>query len=188
MDLPADDKNALAAFALEKTAESLLCLNTDGKILYANPAAARTLGESASELCQRDIFSVAADMNPALWKELWKEIRANSSFAFEFQLGNGDHLVQVEMTVYHLEHVQSEFACVFFRDIEERKRLQNLQQEFVSTASHELRTPMTVIREGMSQVAEGLRGDVNDSQKRALSLALNGIDRLARIIDELLDI
>src|SRR5262249_1878072 len=75
----------------------------------------------------------------------------------------------------------------FFRDIEERKRLQNLQQEFVSTASHELRSPMTIIREGLSQVLEGLRGDLNDSQRRALTLALNGIDRLGRIIDELLD-
>ncbi len=188
MLLSADDMQVLVAFAAEKTAESLLCLNTEGKILYVNPAAARTLGEPAPELCRRDIFSVAPDMNPALWKELWKEIRANSSFAFEFQLGSADHRIQVEMTVYHLEHVQTELACVFFRDIEERKRLQTLQQEFVSTASHELRTPMTVIREGISQVAEGLRGDVNDSQKRALTLALNGIDRLARIIDELLDI
>ncbi len=188
MDLSADDLRALLAFAVEKTGESCLGLNPEGKILYANPAAARTLGEPAAELCGRDIFSIAPEMNPALWKELWKEIRANSSFAFEFQLGSQDHPIQVEMTVYLLEHVQSELACVFFRDIEERKRLQNLQQEFVSTASHELRTPMTVIREGISQVAEGLRGDVNDSQGRALSLALNGIDRLARIIDELLDI
>jgi len=37
-------------------------------------------------------------------------------------------------------------------------------------------------------VVEGLRGDINDAQRRALSLALNGIERLGRIIDDLLDI
>ena len=92
------------------------------------------------------------------------------------------------ISIHYLAPNHRELACVFFRDIEERKRLQNLQQEFVGTVSHELRTPMTVIREGVSQVLEGLRGDVSDSQKRALTLALNGIDRLGRIIDELLDI
>src|SRR5579871_743039 len=175
MPLSPEESRALASFAAERTSDGLFCLNTEGKILFANEAAARTLGQPASAFVGRDIFSIAPEMNPALWKELWKEIRSNSSFAFEFTLSAaGGRLAQVDIAVHHLEPMQRELACVFFRDIEERKRLQNLQQEFVSTASHELRSPMTIIREGISQVLEGLRGDLNDSQKRALSLALSG--------------
>src|SRR5882672_10451309 len=189
MPMSPEELRSLASFVAERTAEGLLCLDTEGKILFANESAARTLGLPVSTLCQKDLFSVAPEMNPPLWKELWKEIRTNSSFAFEFQLSAAaSRHVQVDLVAHHLEPGKRELACVFFRDVEERKRLQNLQQEFVSTASHELRTPMTVIREGVSQVLEGLRGDVNESQSRALSLALNGIDRLARIINELLDI
>jgi PAS domain S-box-containing protein len=189
MNLSPEEFHPLTELAAEKAAEGLLCLETDGRILYANDAAARTLAQTAAALCERTIFQIAPEMNPALWQELWKEIRRHASFAFEFALlAAEEKLIQVEVTVHHLKTDRRELACVFFRDIEERKRLQNLQQEFVSTASHELRTPMTVIREGVSQVLEGLRGDINDSQRRSLSIALSGIDRLGRIIDELLDI
>jgi PAS domain S-box-containing protein len=189
MNLSPEEFHPLTELAAEKAAEGLLCFETDGRILYANDAAARTLAQSVATLSGRTIFEIAPEMNPALWQELWKEIRRHASFAFEFVLSSAEErLVQVEVSVHYLKPARRELACIFFRDIEERKRLQNLQQEFVSMASHELRTPMTVIREGISQVLEGLRGDINDSQSRALSLALNGIDRLGRIIDELLDI
>jgi PAS domain S-box-containing protein len=188
MNLSPDEFHPLVELAAERTTDGLLCLDTDGKILYVNEAAVRTLGQTAPALLDRTIFDIAPDMNVPLWRELWKEIRGRSFFAFEFGLAAPeDRVVQVDISAHHLKPGKRELACVFFRDIEERKRLQNLQQEFVSTASHELRTPMTVIREGVSQVAEGLRGDINDSQRRALTLALNGIDRLGRIIEELLD-
>jgi PAS domain S-box-containing protein len=189
MPLSPEELRALSSFVGDRTSDGILGLDTDGKILYANEAAARTLGQSVAALCEHDLFSMAPEMNPSLWKELWKEIRSHASFAFEFGFtGAEGRLIHVDISVHHLEPGARELACVFFRDIEERKRLQHLQQEFVSTASHELRTPMTVMREGVSQVLEGLRGDLNDSQRRALTLAVNGIDRLGRIIDELLDI
>ena len=188
MNLTPEEFRPLVELAAERTSECLLCVDADGKVLYANEAAARTLGRAPALLLDRTFFDLAPEMNSALWKELWKEIRGRSSFAFEFVLAAAEERrVQADISVHYLNPAARDLACVFFRDIEERKRLQNLQQEFVSTASHELRTPMTVIREGVSQVLEGLRGDVTDAQRRALTLALNGIDRLARIIDELLD-
>ncbi len=188
MDLSPEEFHPLVELAAERTSDGLLCLDPDGKILMANDSAARTLGQAAPALCGKTIFQIAPEMNPSLWRELWKEIRAHASFAFEFGLcATEGRTAHVDISVHYLRPGKRDLACVFFRDIEERKRLQNLQQEFVSTASHELRSPMTVIREGVSQVLEGLRGEVNDSQRRALSLALNAIDRLGRIIDELLD-
>ncbi len=189
MTLTQAEFHPIVELAADKTADGFLCLDVAGQILYANDAAARALSETTTTLSDKTIFQIAPEMNPSLWRELWKEIRGRSVFAFEFAFASGpDHPIQVDLSVHYLKPATRELACVFFRDIEERKRLQNLQQEFVSTASHELRTPMTVIREGVSQVLEGLRGDINDSQRRALSIALNGIDRLGRIIDELLDI
>jgi PAS domain S-box-containing protein len=188
MDLSPDEFHPLVELAAERTSDGLLCLDTDGKILMSNESAARTLGQTTAALRGKTFFEIAPEMNSSLWRELWKEIRANGSFAFEFGLSASEgRTAHVDLSVHFLRPGGRELACVFFRDIEERKRLQNLQQEFVSTASHELRSPMTVIREGVSQVFEGLRGDVNESQRRALSLALNAIDRLGRIIDELLD-
>lgn len=77
---------------------------------------------------------------------------------------------------------------LFGADITERKRVDELKKEFVSTVSHELRTPLTIIREGVSQVLDGILGEVNPDQKQALSMSLEGMNRLGRIVDDLLDI
>ncbi|MDD5218067.1 MAG: ATP-binding protein [Candidatus Omnitrophica bacterium] len=79
-------------------------------------------------------------------------------------------------------------AILILQDITERKRLETLKDEFVSTVSHELRTPMTIIREGVSQVIDGLLGQTTKDQQKVMMITLESIDRLGRIIDDLLDI
>lgn len=86
------------------------------------------------------------------------------------------------------QNADGRFECILFgADITERKRIEQLKDEFVSTVSHELRTPLTMIKEGVSQVAEGIMGEVNEEQRKFLSIVLEGIDRLRRIVDDLLD-
>jgi signal transduction histidine kinase len=60
--------------------------------------------------------------------------------------------------------------------------------DFVSTVSHELRTPLTVTREAISQVSDGICGEINTEQKQFLFMSIEGIDRLSRLIGNLLDI
>lgn len=75
-----------------------------------------------------------------------------------------------------------------FRDLTKEKELDRTKTEFISTVSHELRTPLTSIREGVAQVYEGILGEVNQDQKEFLGIALEEVDRLAAIINDLLDI
>ncbi len=70
----------------------------------------------------------------------------------------------------------------------ELKEVDRIKDEFVSTASHELRTPLAVIRENASLLNDGVVGEVNDRQKKLLVTSLANVDRLAKILDNLLDI
>ncbi len=70
----------------------------------------------------------------------------------------------------------------------ERKRLEQMKDEFISSVSHELRTPLTIIQEGISQILDGILGDVADTQKKILSICFSNATRLSRIVDDLLDI
>lgn len=79
-------------------------------------------------------------------------------------------------------------AIEIIRDITKEKEVDRMKNEFISTVSHELRTPLTVIREGVSLVTDGILGPINEKQSRFLRVALGDIDRLKRIIDNLLDI
>jgi len=74
------------------------------------------------------------------------------------------------------------------KDITEQKKTEKLKDEFVSTVSHELRTPLSITKEGVSLVLDEIPGKINDKQKNILGMSRDNMDRLARIIDDLLDI
>jgi nitrogen-specific signal transduction histidine kinase len=62
------------------------------------------------------------------------------------------------------------------------------ENESIQRIAHSLRTPLTAIREGMSQVHEGLLGSTTKLQGEYLGSALHELDRLRRIIEDYLDL
>jgi PAS domain S-box-containing protein len=79
-------------------------------------------------------------------------------------------------------------------DITERKRAEEKLKEametksqFISTVSHELRTPLVSMKEAISIVSDEVAGKINKDQRRFLNIAERNIDRLARLINEVLD-
>ncbi len=86
----------------------------------------------------------------------------------------------------------NEAIRLLYRELEQKtkalEKLDQLKSDFISAVSHELRTPLSIVKEGISLVLEGIPGDINEKQKKLLTVAKGNIDRLARIINELLDI
>ena len=70
----------------------------------------------------------------------------------------------------------------------ELRRLNQLKSEFVSMVSHELRTPLAIIKEGVKLTADGTTGPVNETQRECLNMAVDGVNRLSRLISDLLDV
>jgi two-component system, sensor histidine kinase and response regulator len=70
---------------------------------------------------------------------------------------------------------------------EELEQAIAMQMEFTSTVSHELRTPLTAIKSGVSIVLDGIAGEVNPDQKDFLSTVNRNVDRLTRLINDVLD-
>jgi signal transduction histidine kinase len=67
------------------------------------------------------------------------------------------------------------------------KEALNARADLVNMVSHDLRIPLTAIREGIDIVMGGQAGAVNDEQKDFLSLAKRNVERLARLITDFLD-
>ena len=66
-------------------------------------------------------------------------------------------------------------------------KLYDQAHEFVDNVSHEFRTPLTVIKEYVSLIREGLVGDVTDEQQRMLHIAEDRADDLNIKVDDMLD-
>jgi len=68
------------------------------------------------------------------------------------------------------------------------KEFDDLKSEFVSMASHELRSPMASMKMGVSTVLREMIGPLNEDQKLMLGIAERNIDRLTTLTSELLDL
>ncbi|MGA1794289.1 MAG: two-component system histidine kinase PnpS [bacterium] len=78
-------------------------------------------------------------------------------------------------------------AVLVFHDVTELRRLERIRQDFVANVSHELKTPVTIIK-GYAETL--LDGALNDTQnaREFVEIIHSDADRLARLIDDLLDL
>jgi signal transduction histidine kinase len=67
-------------------------------------------------------------------------------------------------------------------------KLDRLKSEFVSDVSYELRTPLTAIKGYINYLIEGIAGDLKPLQRDFLTRGQGSIDRLVRLINDLLDL
>jgi signal transduction histidine kinase len=74
------------------------------------------------------------------------------------------------------------------RDITDRKLLDRMKDEFVSMVSHELRTPLTAIKGFIELVLDGDAGPVAETQREFLEVAARNADKLAALINDILDV
>ncbi len=71
---------------------------------------------------------------------------------------------------------------------EKLQELDRLKSAFVSIVSHELRTPMTSIKGYVENMLDGLTGGLTEKQSYYLSRVKFNIERLTRMINDLLDL
>jgi len=71
-----------------------------------------------------------------------------------------------------------------------RRRLAELEAEknrFLRHLSHELKTPLTALREGAELLNDGIGGPLSDSQRKVVGIMKDNSIKLQRLIEELLD-
>jgi signal transduction histidine kinase/HAMP domain-containing protein len=73
------------------------------------------------------------------------------------------------------------------RDMSERARLERAKSEFVATASHELRSPLTSIK-GFVELLERSPEGMSDRQREFVDIILKSTDRLVDLVNDLLDV
>jgi len=180
---------------LDSVADGICGVDRRGMVSFANPAAARLLGATTSELigkavhellhgaaaedrrCAEDcpLRRATGHQMPALGEDTIYR-RDGSWFPAEYAL------------TPILEQGRFSGSVLSFHDISQRYALDRLKDEFISTVSHELRTPLTSIRGALGLLSSGILGEVNDKAANLLRIALTNSDRLVRLINDILDL
>jgi len=76
-------------------------------------------------------------------------------------------------------------VCIL-RDVTQLKEIDTLKSDFVSTVSHDLRSPLTLMR-GYASMLE-MAGELNDQQKNYAKMIVQGVDNMAKLVNNLLDL
>jgi PAS domain S-box-containing protein len=175
------ERGADAARALAYVADGVALLDTEGRVLHWNPAAAAITGVAEDDALGRPV----AEVVPA-WAALTSHVPlvppggAARPVTVPIVLGGRERWVSVsgvdfgDGTVYTLQDVTEEHA------------LEKTRSDFVATASHELRTPLAAVYGAVRTLR---RKDVvlsESDRSQFLEMIESEATRLAKIVDQIL--
>ena len=75
-----------------------------------------------------------------------------------------------------------------FGDSTREGNVDEMKNDFISVVSHEIRTPMTSIKGSLELLLGGYAGELPSETSELLGISLTAVDRLIRLINDLLDI
>ncbi len=171
--------------------DGILILDADtGHIVDVNPFLIKLLGYSKNEFLGKKLWEIGAFKDTQACKNAFLKLQTEDYVRYEdlpLETKDGKSIeVEFVSNVYLVDHTRV-IQCNI-RDITERIRIEHIKEGIVRTVAHELRSPLAIIKEGVSVVLERIAGDLNKNQEEMLTLVNNTIDRLIRVTNNLLDI
>lgn len=163
---------------------------SDGVFLEANPALFQMLGytpEEFSGLSYWDLTPNKYREDEQLQLQTLQQLGRYGPYEKHFVTKQGDWLPVLLNGVLITGSDGELQIWSIIQDISERKRSEQLKNEFVSTISHELRTPLTSISAALRMVLGGMLGEVPEKIHDMLSVAAKNSQRLTLLINDLLD-
>lgn len=97
------------------------------------------------------------------------------------------HELDCELRIVPVESDGRPILLCFVRDVSQLKQAEQSRNDVVAMLSHDLRTPLAAIKEAMSLLSETAAPRLEDRQRRYLTIAREEIDRLNRMIDNLVE-
>jgi PAS domain S-box-containing protein len=159
----------------------------EGKTVDANAAAEALVGVGERELAGKRASEHYDPETPRQFDEA--ALRRGERAAVERQFRRKDGSALPVLVSYAIAVLDGEeFVVEAYTDLSERKRLDQLKNEFVFVAAHELRNPVTAIKLLLDIIFEDKRLVLDPVLRGYLSKMEEANDRLTQLVDDLLEV
>ena len=167
-----------------------------GKITRVNPKALSILGYSKKELLgewfPRKIQAVTQDNKPLnlIDRPITRAFLNGDTVSQKccYRSKTGD-IIPVSITVSHILFDGKPLGAIeVFRDITREEEIDRMKSEFISLASHQLRTPLSAIKTYSHMLVDGYIGTITPPQKKAVRTIIGASNRMNELISTLLNI
>ncbi len=165
-----------------------------GRFLLVNRAVAQAYGKEPRDLIgvlRQDMHKVReeAEHFSANDKEVLESGKSKIIPGEIFTDVHGrKHVLQTIKIPFRLVGAKEDCILGVSVDVTEQKKVEDFRNEIIRTVSHELRTPLSIQKEGISLLMDEMVGPISVGQKEILEAVMRSIDRLARMISNLLDV
>ena len=167
---------------LEKLPQGIIILDERKRIIFFNQKAQEILNLREDVLFKEieeikeieELKPISEIFEKEIFKIFGKEIKIKEDLI-------------LRLSTFELKEDQEEIGTlIFFSDITREVSLERLKKEFIALAAHQLRTPISAAQWGISKILEEKIGPLNSKQKSYLEEILQTLQRLVKIIDDLL--
>jgi PAS domain S-box-containing protein len=171
----------------------------DDKLQYTNPQFQKFTGYSEKELLNRELLSlVAVEDSDVVKSSILSTLKEERPYPCEYRIISKAGLTKwVMQTVSAIGYQGREAILGNLMDITERKYLERkvieyeelskMKSDLLATVSHELRTPLATIKGYATMIIDYFTKLGSEEKKDYLKSIDNSTDRLAKLVDNLLD-
>ena len=165
---------------LDDLGEGILVTNKNGDVVFANEQFSIIL--NIQELPSKNIKSLKF---PAL-NYLFKRVESKKRADIEFEVELDDKSTKWVLGSMNQSKTTKEFILVV-HDITQLRQLNSMRRDFISNLSHELRTPVSVIRANSETLLDGALENKKDAKSFAKAI-LHNSERLSLMVSDLIDL
>ena len=187
--LMAEKKKAEAV--VENISDGIIVADLKGKVILINKEAKHlfNLIEKDEQTIGKDFISVINN------KEIYEKIKKNienekvekEDRHFEVTLLNDNKKVHTKIFINKISIENENIGVVvLIQDITKLKKINQMKTDFVSTVSHEFKTPLTSMGMAVSMLAEGK--NLTEDQKECVNIIKEDNERLNVLVNDLLDL
>ena len=180
---------------LTSIGDGVFAIDKQGKIFLFNDMAEQISGYLRSEVIGQKYnqvlrFGFEEDLTPN-YQFIERVLRTGDVTKMQNHavlIGKNVKPVSVEVSASPINDRQGNItgAIVVFRDVTIERQLENLKDDFFRISSHELKTPMSIIKGYVHMILDGDAGPISEQTKNYLNDILPVIKRQLALVDDLL--
>jgi len=182
--------------AFDGMGEAVVIINTRGIVVRANGVALKMLGyrttEFIGQLFYKKVKALTADhriIESGSRPTVKAILSGQSVYDYIYYQGKNKAPMPVFVSASPIiKNGQMIGAIDIFRDISMEEAVDQMKSEFISLASHQLRTPLSSIKTYSHLILDGYMGPVDEQIRLALRVIVSATDRMNELISTLLSI
>lgn len=190
----AEEKSRMRVL-INRLTDGVMATDSQKHVVLANPAFLRmmgcqeimAIGQPAHEVFRNAKLDLLIDRALNISKDELME--CTEEICWEGDAGPAEGAVLNARCIPFIDRAGRTVGTItVLHDITALKRLNEIQAEFVSMVSHEIRSPLNSVLAQMQIILDGLAGKVTSKQKEILSRATEKVKGLVSLSSELLDL